>query len=278
MFIIGLKENNLLILIALIFVSLFFNINKSGDKSTNDVLLTVDFTVNGISVFILTSYNKNGFNIFLLIIGGFLDTNINRLFCGIDYSISSPALTFISYNNYEENIDTFFFIPLNDNHETVINITDNIRFHCLDKTLIKSELSLYQRIYNIANVFIYIIESYRPHYIGIEGYSLGSIGMKTTIIENLGYLKMKLFEIGDIFTIIAPTSIKKYFYGSGKATKEQMVNMFNNVTGINICDILMENHLINTKTKNKLKSPITDIADSYAVAKTLQHIIHENNI
>lgn len=75
---------------------------------------------------------------------------------------------------------------------------------------------------------------------------------------------MELFKKGYIFKEYPPTTIKKQFVGSGRASKEEMVNNFNKQTELNLYDLFLQK-----KPINKIKPPITDIADSYAITKVL---------
>lgn len=111
-----------------------------------------------------------------------------------------------------------------------------------------------------------MIKEHNPEKISIESYSLGSVGRFTALIENQGYLKVNLYKEGFDFQELSPSTIKKQFVGNGRAKKEEMVQRFNAVTGLNLFD-----GYINNKNK-KIESPITDIADSFAIAFVSQGI------
>ena len=168
--------------------------------------------------------------------------------CGIDYSLNSPAITFL----YPTSFKTYFYwtkstLPQLDPQLFPI---PNHKKQCY-----------YDKIIYNSHLFIELIKEHCPGKISIESYSLGSVGRFTSLIENQGYLKVKLYKEGFDFQELSPSTIKKRFVGNGRAKKEEMVYRFNEITGLN----LFETMYINNKNK-KIESPITDIADSFAIA------------
>ena len=93
----------------------------------------------------------------------------------------------------------------------------------------------------------------------IEDYSFGSTGRVFHIAENCGLLKYKLWEIGLRFTTIAPSAIKKFATGKGNADKQKMYDAFVAETGQNLIQFYSKS--------GTLTSPVTDIVDSYYIAK-----------
>lgn len=75
---------------------------------------------------------------------------------------------------------------------------------------------------------------------------------------------MELFKRGYVFKEYPPTTIKKQFIGSGRASKEEMVDKFIEQMNIDLYSIFLQK-----KPINKIKPPITDIADSYAITQVL---------
>jgi hypothetical protein len=93
----------------------------------------------------------------------------------------------------------------------------------------------------------------------IEDYSFGSKGRVFHIAENCGLLKHKIWEFGFKQHVVAPTVIKKFATGKGNADKEKMVEAFIAETKLDLQKLLFPN--------KKLGSPVTDIVDSYYIAK-----------
>jgi hypothetical protein len=124
----------------------------------------------------------------------------------------------------------------------------------------KEYFSEQERYDNIAEFFLNKIPL-RPKIpqVFIEDYSFGSTGRVFHIAENCGLLKYKLWEIGLKFTTIAPSAIKKFATEKGNADKQKMYDTFLEETGQNLIQFY-------SKT-GTLSSPVTDIVDSYYIAK-----------
>ena len=104
--------------------------------------------------------------------------------------------------------------------------------------------------------------------IGLEGYAYNATGRVFNIAENTGVLKYKLYQAGIPVEVIEPTKVKKTFTNKGNADKELMYEFFVNETGIRLQEEI-------TPNKTLLGSPITDIVDSYAICKTLYHLLKD---
>ena len=74
----------------------------------------------------------------------------------------------------------------------------------------------------------------------------------------MGTLKHKLYKLNKRFQVIGPGHIKKNATGKGNADKQKMYDQFIADTGIN---------LVNKLDLSKLNNPVTDIVDSYYIAK-----------
>ena len=61
---------------------------------------------------------------------------------------------------------------------------------------------------------------------------------------------------------VPPAMIKKFASGRGNAKKEEMHTAFVNETGVNL-------HAVLTPDSNSIKSPVSDIVDSYYICKYL---------
>tara|TARA_B100000287_G_scaffold67364_1_gene58913 strand:+ start:144 stop:737 length:594 start_codon:yes stop_codon:yes gene_type:complete len=98
----------------------------------------------------------------------------------------------------------------------------------------------------------------------LEGYAFATVGKShvRSVAENTGLLKHKLWKMKVPFKTYPPTVIKKYATGKGNANKEVMYDAFISelLTPPNLKDIL-------TPKSKKIISPVSDIVDSYYIAK-----------
>lgn len=141
----------------------------------------------------------------------------------------------------------------------------------------KDYLTEQQRFDNISDFFIARIRS--NHFnlppaefkVAIEDYSFGSKGRVFNIAENTGLLKHKLWKAGYKFEVVAPTTVKKFATGKGNADKEAMYIAFSKDNDVDINKYICPD--------KKLGSPITDIVDSYYIARYLreQNLARENS-
>ena len=98
----------------------------------------------------------------------------------------------------------------------------------------------------------------------IEGYAFATVGKShvRSVAEGTELLKHKMWKMKIPFTIFPPTVIKKHATGKGNADKQLMYNAF--------CDELLTptdlQERLTPKAK-KVTSPISDIVDSYFIAK-----------
>ena len=125
----------------------------------------------------------------------------------------------------------------------------------------KEYYSEQERYDNIADFFLNKIplNNKKVPDIFIEDYSFGSTGRVFHIAENAGILKYKFWEVGYKFKAVPPTVIKKFATGKGNADKAKMYEAFKNETGEDFSMLLNKNLT--------LGSPVTDIVDSYYIAK-----------
>ena len=102
----------------------------------------------------------------------------------------------------------------------------------------------------------------------LEGFSFGSTtGKIFNVAENGGTLKYKLYKhLGEIPTLFAPTSVKKFYTGQGNCGKDSMV--FKLYQSENK-DVMKELGM-----SGQVKSPVHDIVDSYAIALLGRHTIN----
>jgi Holliday junction resolvasome RuvABC endonuclease subunit len=170
---------------------------------------------------------------------------------GIDYSLSCPAMCFME----KPDIKHVRFCYLT----TVKKDTGSFAAGKIEGVLHKEYFSEQERYDQIAEFFLNRIPMKPLPNIFMEDYSFGSKGKVFHIAENTGILKHKMWEVGYKFQTVAPTVIKKFATGKGNADKEAMYNAFLEETNVDLVKLLFPD--------KKLGSPVTDIVDSYYIAK-----------
>ena len=167
---------------------------------------------------------------------------------GIDYSLSSPAICVCRGAFKFENCKIYYLTNVKKYEGNFGNI--NGRLHLPYTTE-------QQRHDQISDWALSIIDTAIGN-IFIEGYSFGSKGLVFNLAENMGALKHKLYKRSTPFEMIVPGRIKKNATGKGNADKLKMYEQFVQDTNI---DLMKE------FDQTKLNNPVTDIVDSYYIAK-----------
>ena len=128
-----------------------------------------------------------------------------------------------------------------------------------------------ERFKYISDFALDIISPLISPQIFIEGYSFGSKGQGLfQIAENCGLLKYKLHMSPSIlYDTIVPSVVKKYASGKGNADKQLMYDSFKKDTGVDLMKMF---------DMGKLNNPVTDIIDSYYIAKVGNENSDSNNI
>ena len=179
-----------------------------------------------------------------------------RTIVGIDYSLNSPAIC-IADDNFDFDKCSFHFLTSKKKH--IGKFGKNIFGY-----EIKEYTSNIERFNNISLWALDIIHKYKPRQqtaqVFIEGYSFGSKGQAVfQIAENCGLLKYKLHMSPSIlYDTIVPSVVKKYASGKGNADKQLMYDSFKEYTKKDLMKIF---------DMQKLNNPVTDIIDSYYIAK-----------
>lgn len=172
---------------------------------------------------------------------------------GIDYSLSSPALTIHTGDEWDYKNCKFYYLT-----KVGGNITnDGVFFGSLYPKDYNSDFSRYEKLasWTLKNV---LDNGVQQCY--IEDYAFGASGRVFAIAENTGLMKYSLWNMGVKFNLIAPTSIKKYATGKGNAKKEDMYSSWFDETGIDIRARLGIKSVVSW-------NPVSDIVDSYYIAK-----------
>ena len=165
-------------------------------------------------------------------------------FVGIDYSMTSPAITRL----YPEG--TFQCCYLTTKKKALGGSA--FFYGCLQQPFTCDE----QRWDQISDWAMMLI---RPgDIVFMEDYAFSAKGQITRIAELTAALKMKLYKRDIPYQKLSPSTIKKFAANHGKATKWMMYEAFVKETNINLEDLLKCDGTDN---------PITDIVDSYWIAK-----------
>ena len=173
---------------------------------------------------------------------------------GIDYSLNSPAIC-IAGEDFDFNNCSFHFLTSKKKH--IGKFGKNIFGY-----EIKDYNTPIERFSNISTWALDIIHKHKSHTakVFIEGYSFGSKGQAVfQIAENCGILKYRLqMSPSMLYDTIVPSVVKKYASGKGNADKQLMYDSFIKHTGVDLMKMF---------DMEKLNNPVTDIVDSYYIAK-----------
>ena len=173
---------------------------------------------------------------------------------GIDYSLNSPAIC-IADDDFDFNKCSFHFLTSKKKH-----------IGKFGKNIFGYEIKEYntpiERFTNISTWTLDTIHKYKSDTakVFIEGYSFGSKGQAVfQIAENCGILKYRLqMSPSMLYDTIVPSVVKKHASGKGNADKQLMYDSFTKHTGVDLMKMF---------DMGKLNNPVTDIIDSYYIAK-----------
>lgn len=166
------------------------------------------------------------------------------ILCGIDYSMTSPAICV-----YNTNTPLLF-----DNCQfySICNIKNKPSRKNIHYTEMKEYHSDEHRFDLLSDWALEVMKVNNVSTSIIEGYSFGSKSSRIFQIgENGGVLKSKIYKSGIEIVKIPPTEVKKTFHGKGNASKELMIEALYQLESVKIGE--------------GSKSPIGDIVDSYAI-------------
>lgn len=173
------------------------------------------------------------------------------IYVGLDMSINSPGLTIIDGETIEHHFR--FDFP----KRKKITLPENF---FPKETCDKSQEDMVRYIDN-AEWIISCING-REAVVVIEGYAFGATGSRIfNIAENCAVTKYRLFQEKIPVFIYTPGTIKKFATKNGAAKKGLMVDRYEKETGNDLYEIFQ---------KNNPDSPLSDIADSYFMAKYAQ--------
>lgn len=170
---------------------------------------------------------------------------------GIDYSLTSPAITTHIGTKWSIDNCTFYYLVGREK-----NMSTNKKY--VSAVYPKDYKSHEERINSLSQWALDIIEDFSPDYIALEGYAFGARGSSLfQIAENTGLLKWRLWTKKYKCEVYPPTMIKKFATTKGNANKAKMIESFQEETKINIHKVL----------DSKSSNPASDIVDSYFICK-----------
>ena len=181
---------------------------------------------------------------------------------GIDYSLTSPAIcVYKDENDRHFDFDGCVFHYLSNNEKqrqlAARSGLENIRTEPYPEW--KSEEERHEKLATWAYNIVQGCEE-----VFLEGYAFATsvqAGVRS-MAENTGLLKHKMWKNKLKFQTYPPTVIKKFATGKGNSNKEKMYEAF-------VDELLTPTDLKErlTPKAKKIINPISDIVDSYFIAK-----------
>jgi len=175
---------------------------------------------------------------------------------GIDYSLTSPAICVYDTEkgDFSYQCTEMYF----RSNLTRFEAFSEGNLHGSNHGPWDSEIDRYD---DISSWALRVLTKHQVTQVYLEGYSFGSTGRVFNIAENTGILKYKLWDALIHCDILAPTTVKKFATGSGRASKVDMYNQFVEENGeSNLKDSL-------TTSSDNIISPLNDVVDAYYILK-----------
>jgi Holliday junction resolvasome RuvABC endonuclease subunit len=115
-------------------------------------------------------------------------------------------------------------VSLTSTGAVVMGDSRRVLAHTLFKTKPdKEDYELQRRIDMIVLGIDIMVAEFRPSLIGMENHAFGAAHSNTRVHEVAGVVKYELWNRGIPFLLVAPTELKRWATGNGRATKEMMV-------------------------------------------------------
>ena len=171
--------------------------------------------------------------------------------CGIDYSMTSPAICIHTGDSWSLNNCAFYYQTSVKKLEFQNAMFQGVPF--------KDYVAQEERFFNNALWAEAIIQKHAPNFAALEGYAMGAKGKVFHIGENTGMLKHIMWRNKLDFIVPPPTVIKKFATGKGNANKEKMEEAFLAETSFNIRTVLAQSELS--------FNPSSDLIDAYYMCK-----------
>jgi hypothetical protein len=176
---------------------------------------------------------------------------------GVDYSLTSPAITLHDGVDWNYNNITHYCISNSEQQRMRCAAIKNLKIFPYKEW--KNEMERYNFLADWA-INCITKPFKRPSLVVLEDYAYAGTGRVFHIAENTAILKQKMTECGLRYKLVPPTVIKKYATTKGNANKELMYEHFCKETNTQI------NMTISPKS-NKIGNPTSDIVDSYYICK-----------
>jgi Holliday junction resolvasome RuvABC endonuclease subunit len=172
--------------------------------------------------------------------------------CGIDYSMTSPAMCIHHGDVWSHKNCTFLYLAKTEKAcvtEGQFAGTVYPKYSCDT-----------ERYHNLSQWAFNTFAEYGVDKCYIEGYAFNAVGRVFQIAENTGLLKYSMWKSDIDFDVFTPSMIKKFATGKGNSNKEAMYESFLEETNIDIREALKI-------TSEKQWNPLSDIVDAYYIAK-----------
>ena len=185
---------------------------------------------------------------------------------GIDLSMTSPGLVVQDPSNKQ--IIAYFY-PTRKKEISSVNAIDFIRneeqwLFVVSALKVCKSTVLMERYDTIRKDVIHIIQTHDITSVGIEGYAFNAQSSSASKLFELGGLIRHAIWQQDIdYQDIAPTSVKKQFTGSGKATKEDMWLAYLKKGYPDLIALLRLNSV------TTIPHPVQDIVDAIALVEII---------
>ena len=174
--------------------------------------------------------------------------------CGIDYSISSPAVV---KAELDANLD-IVGIDYVSFTSTLKNCKLDYRLHHNVPKNFRNDLERFQFLRDTIEEFMYCHNI--PSYVAFEGYAMGGMGKVFNIAEATALSKSMIYDKNTPIRIYTPSAIKKFATGNGTSGKVTMFQKF----------VEEEQNFLTVSHLPELKNPQEDIIDAYWIMKLLQ--------
>ena len=187
---------------------------------------------------------------------------MKKKIAGIDYSLTSPAICVYKDENdglfdFDKCVVHYLSNNEKQRHLAARSGLENIRTEPYPEW--QSEEERHEKLATWAYNIVQGCDE-----VFLEGYAFATSAQAgvRSLAENTGLLKHKMWKNKLTFKTFPPTVIKKFATGKGNSNKEQMYEAF--VDELLTPDDLKER--LTPKAK-KVTNPISDIVDSYFIAK-----------
>lgn len=177
---------------------------------------------------------------------------------GIDYSMTCPAACAVS-----DASATFWYGHISK-CPSLLNVS---------AVKVPESLTIIERADFLAKELLKWVRSYDLAEVGLEDYAFAATGRVFHIGENTGVMKHLLWSKGINVLAYPPTVIKKFATGKGNADKNKMTAAF--VEAFPAAREWVAAFFPRTKDAIPAKSPLSDLADAYWIAK-YQHSQHSS--